>query len=64
MTNPLTTTEAAALADRTRRHMTFCARTGVIKAFKVGRDWHIDREDFERWLKSERKTGPKQANTN
>ena len=56
---PLTTTEAAELSDRTRRHMTYCAREGIIKAELFGHVWMIDRQDFDRWLATDRRTGPK-----
>lgn len=53
----MTTTEAAALAGLPRRTIQTAIRRGRLSAVKIGRDWQIDRADFDKWLSSPRKVG-------
>lgn len=53
----MTTAEAAELAHCSIKGIQAACERGKLKASKVGRDWHIERRDFDRWLASPRKRG-------
>lgn len=59
----LTTAEAAAALQVTRRRVQELIRLGTLKAEKFGRDWQVDEASVENYAKSARKAGrPKPAN--
>lgn len=52
----MTTIEAAALLGLTRQHVAHLAKTGAIKAQRIGRDWHLDRASVEQFKHTPRRT--------
>lgn len=53
----MTTTDAALLAHCTVKAIQAACQRGNLKAIKHGRDWWIERADFDKWLASPRKVG-------
>ena len=53
----MTTTDCARLARVTRKAIQAAIHRGKLPAVKVGRDWQISKEDFDKWLASPRKVG-------
>jgi excisionase family DNA binding protein len=53
----MTTTDCARLARCTRKAIQAAIQRGKLPASKVGRDWQIERADFDTWLSSPRKVG-------
>ena len=60
----MTTTEAARLyrhpgqpIESARKNIQAAIKRGKLPAEKVGRDWHIERADFDKWMSSPRKVG-------
>ncbi len=60
----LTTTEAAAALNITRRRVQELIRLGTLKAEKFGRDWQIDAASVEAYRVSDRKPGRPNVATN
>lgn len=58
----LTTTEAAAALQVSRRRVVELIRLGTLKAEKPGRDWQVDLASVEAYKDSPRKAGRKPAN--
>ena len=56
---PMTTTEAAAILQVSRRRINELIALGTITATKPGRDWDIDPLSVEAYKNSPRKSGPK-----
>jgi excisionase family DNA binding protein len=50
MTEFISTTEAAERLNTTRQTIALYLRKGRLRGFKLGKDWRINREDFERLL--------------
>lgn len=50
--------QAAEATGYTPEHLSRLARTGKVRAVRVGRDWLIDQEDVLRW-RAEARPGPK-----
>jgi excisionase family DNA binding protein len=57
----LTTAEAAANLQVSRRRVQELIRLGTLKAVKFGRDWQIDAASVEDYKRSPRKPGRKPA---
>ena len=55
----LTTAEAAAILQVSRRRVSELIRLGTLTATKFGRDWQVDQESVEAYKKSPRKAGRK-----
>ena len=53
----MTTTDAARLSRMTIKAIQAAIKRGKLPAVKVGRDWQIERADFDTWLSSPRKVG-------
>lgn len=53
----MTTSKAAELAHCSIQNIQAHIHHGNLPAHKVGRDWHIERRDFDRWLASPRRAG-------
>lgn len=56
-TYQMTTSEAATAAHMTIKGIQSAIHTGRLSAIKIGRDWWIERRDFDRWFASPRKAG-------
>jgi excisionase family DNA binding protein len=59
VTHALTTAQAAELLHLTPRAIRKAASTGQLAATKHGRDWLIEREEADRYARSERRPGRK-----
>lgn len=57
MAETLTVTEAAADAGITRYAVWVAIKRGRLAATKRGRDWHIERAEWERYKQTSRKLG-------
>lgn len=55
----MTTAEAAAILQVSRRRVNELIRLGTLRAEKPGRDWEVDPASVEAYKNSPRKTGPK-----
>lgn len=55
----LTTAEAAAALQVSRRRVTELIRLGTIKAVRFGRDWQVDETSVDAYKTSPRKAGRK-----
>jgi excisionase family DNA binding protein len=55
----LTTNEAAAVLQVTRRRVLELIKLGTLRAEKFGRDWQVDQKSVEAYKNSPRKAGPK-----
>ncbi len=53
----MTTAKAAELSGLTVKGIQAACERGRLPARKIGRDWHIEKRDFDRWLASPRKAG-------
>ena len=53
----MTTSDCARLARVTVKAIQAACQRGRLKAAKPGRDWIIDRQDFDAWMSSPRKVG-------
>jgi len=49
LSNLMSITEAAEQAEVARNTMLLAAKSGKIKAVRLGRDWFVDATDIERW---------------
>jgi excisionase family DNA binding protein len=52
MTDFITTTEAAARLGTTRQTIGLYLRTGRLRGIKLGKEWRIPREEFNRLLQA------------
>jgi excisionase family DNA binding protein len=50
ITDFITTTEAAKRLGTTRQTLAGWLRSGRVRGIKIGKEWRIHREDFERLL--------------
>lgn len=57
--DPVTTREAAAMLTVTRWAVLKAIREKRIAAEEFGRDWAIEREEVERYLRERKLTGPR-----
>jgi excisionase family DNA binding protein len=57
--DPVTTNEAAAMLSVTRWAVLKAIQKGRLKADEFGRDWAIEREEVERYLRVRKMTGPR-----
>ena len=55
----LTTIEAEERSGLRRNYLTLLLRQGKLEGFRPARDWFIYTDSLERFLKSERKPGPR-----
>lgn len=53
----MTTSDCARLAYMTVKGIQAAIKRGKLRATKVGRDWQITQEDFQKWMDSPRKVG-------
>jgi excisionase family DNA binding protein len=57
----LSTAEAQRRSGLTRDHISLLIRRGIIEATKIGTNWLIYEDSFNRYLASPRKRGPKSS---
>lgn len=55
----LTTTEAAAHANRAKDHISMLCRTHKLKCVRVGRDWLVEQASLDAYLAGDPRPGPK-----
>ncbi len=55
----LTVAEAAQRSGYTMSHIQYLLRNGVLKGVKPARDWFVDEESLQEYLRHKPKPGPK-----
>lgn len=57
----LTTVEAASISDYSSDHICLLLRRGLLEGAKRGRDWFVNAESLERYVKSNPQPGRRKA---